>query len=521
MIYGSRFPQGCASRKDLKLNPLALWTPISFRTEKKTTDNKPNNMKKRVILFILLAALMAATIFSIRYQAPSSSMLTTSTTTEELDDGSGTVTTTTFTDLNGHAVVAADKGYAAVRKTLNSDGKVILEEYLDERGEPILLSSGYASIRYDLENGLATEIKYLGEDGEPVVINNGYDSIHRTYNDQGLAETDTYWAEGQPVMRKQGYAEYKRTYNDKKQAIMLEYRDLSGELTNTTSGYARRIREFNSSGKVSEERYYTSTGDPAVLSLGQSGYTRAYDDQGRTIETTYLGEHGERINTNKGYSRVTTTYGEDGSSRVRYFDVDGKAVTIGNSNYGILTTGGDTGTQRIYLDEDGEVMNRLDNILGTRPYLVLVLCVILTITALCLRGHVRWVFLFLYLAFIAYMTMYYREPGDQRTRFELFASYKRFLTNSGTRQQIINNILLFLPFGTVICSLLPFKSAWNRIEVTILICAGVSVIIEAVQYVAGIGLAEADDVVSNTIGGAVGAGLAALWKPKPVERLSS
>ena len=461
--------------------------------------------KKWIILVIMVFALAALTILSILYRAPTSKTLQTVKSTEELENG--TIITTSYTNSSGRPTVASNKGYATLRTTKDGEGHTVLEEYLDENGELIALSAGYAAVSYSYTDGLATEIHYLDEEMQPVVISSGYDTIHRTYTDKKLADTDTYWIADQPVTRKEGYAQYSRVYNDKKQAIMLEYRDLSADLVNINAGYARRIRSFNEAGKVCEERYYNSDGSPAVLSLGQSGYRREYDDQGRTIETTYTGPNGAPINTTRGYATIRNSYPSDGSTIIQYYDADGRPVTGGYSQYGVL----DTGEQRMYLNEDGEVVHRLDNVLMRHPVWVLLIGTVLTLAAVFMKGRVRWVFLAAYLLFIVYMTMYYREPQGSRNRLEVFYSYRRMLTDDTLRQQIINNVLLFIPLGTILSNLLTGKMSTGKATViTVLICMAVSIGIEAVQWKFGIGLAEVDDVISNTLGGAMGAVVALL-----------
>ena len=461
--------------------------------------------KKWILLTIILLFLVAATVILITYRAPRSSSLQKVTDTKEVEKG--TITTATYVNDRGQPTVASDKGYATLRTTKDGEGHTVLEEYLDANGDPIRLSSGYAAISYEYTDGLATTIIYLDETLSPVVISSGYSSIHRTYTDKKLADTDTYFihtSDGKEaqVTRKEGYAAYSRIYNEKKQAIILEYRDLQGSLVDITSGYARRIRSFNEAGKVCEELYYDASGQPAILSLGQSGYRREYDDEGRTTETTYIGPNGAPINTTRGYSTIKTSYPSDGSTITQYYDVDGHPVTGGNSQYGVL----DTGEQRIYLNEDGEIVHRLDNVLMRHPVWVLVIGTVLTVLSLFLRGRVRWVFLFAYLLFIAYMTMYYREPQGSRNRLELFYSYRRMLTDDGLRQQVINNILLFIPLGTILSNLISSKLPTGKATIiSVLICMGCSVVIEAVQWKFGIGLAEVDDLISNTLGGTIGA----------------
>lgn len=58
------------------------------------------------------------------------------------------------------------------------------------------------------------------------------------------------------------------------------------------------------------------------------------------------------------------------------------------------------------------------------------------------------------------------------------------------------NILLFIPFG--------FSCAWICGWKSILIGAGVSILIESVQYIGALGYTEVDDVINNTLGAIAG-----------------
>ena len=62
--------------------------------------------------------------------------------------------------------------------------------------------------------------------------------------------------------------------------------------------------------------------------------------------------------------------------------------------------------------------------------------------------------------------------------------------------QIIDNILFFIPFGF----LLPVSS-WKK---ALIAGFGFSLCIELAQYAGGLGLAELDDVICNTIGAVIG-----------------
>ena len=113
-----------------------------------------------------------------------------------------------------------------------------------------------------------------------------------------------------------------------------------------------------------------------------------------------------------------------------YYDKDGNPVTIGRSQFGIEKVNG----QNVYLDATGEQMLRIDNILNTRPYLVLIFGVLMTMVAILVRGKVKVVFLICYIIFIGIMTIAFRESGNRRAVFELFKSYKEFMISPTTRQ---------------------------------------------------------------------------------------
>ena len=110
--------------------------------------------------------------------------------------------------------------------------------------------------------------------------------------------------------------------------------------------------------------------------------------------------------------------------------------------------------------------------------------------------RVNYGLLVLYVLFILYMTLWDRS-GKSRAELELFWSYKQFFTSESLRQEIVNNIWLFIPLGAILCKLWP--------KALILIVPLVfSVAVEVVQYVTGFGLCEIDDVISNSLGGFIG-----------------
>ena len=384
-------------------------------------------------------------------------------------------------------------GYRPVRSAdlqvqTREEGGVIYTDYVDQDGRITFASDkGYATLCEKRVNGDLTVFTALDENGQPVALSAGYDELRRTLTSDGKADTDTYYLRGEQVARKRGYYQYARRYNEKGKLCEIRYLDQSGQLVMTSMGYAAILRTYR--GNAQKDMYYDTEGKPAKASLGQFGKIVEKKDEATTV--TYVDADGTPSNTEKGYAVVKRE-----GSKTLYFDKDGAPVTVGRGQYGVEK---DEDGQNVYLDEEGEPMFRLDNFLNTHPVLVLLLGILVTAIAFLLKGKWRIAFLILYICFIGIMTIAYRETGDPRGEFELFASFRCFFTSAATRQNILNNIWLFVPLGAAVYS---EKRRWLW-----LVPIGLSILIETIQYFAGIGVASIDDVVTNGLGGVIGYGL--------------
>lgn len=462
-------------------------------------------MIKKTSIILILSVLF---FFYFMSSEPASSMLGKSTT--NFEDGAAVITETSFIDPNGRITMASDKGYAILRTTKDSEGKTILEEYLGADGNPVMLPAGYSAIRRLYTDGLNTTITYLDTEGQPVVIGNGYETIQRTYNDLRMADTDTYWIGETQVSRKQGYAELKRIYGtgaDAKRVVRQEYRESHGGLVLNTSGYAILTRKYNEAGKKREERYFRTNGEPVVLPSGYSGYTRLYDEQGRVVETTYIGIDGSPVRTTHGYAVIRVRYDES-ESRYLYFDENGEACTAEHGEYGYQMENG----RKVYLNKNGTPLQRIDIFLGSNPIAVVIIDAAFIIFALIAGRKARIGLLFICLGFIAMMTLAWRE-GINTVKGELFWSYRQFLNNSSIRRGILNNIFLFIPLGAIFFGLLrQSKNCAYGLLWTAALCLAVSIGAELIQLSLKIGVFEFDDMVSNTVGGGIGAVVAAVLR---------
>ena len=107
----------------------------------------------------------------------------------------------------------------------------------------------------------------------------------------------------------------------------------------------------------------------------------------------------------------------------------------------------------------------------------------------------KWIPVALYTVLILYITIFSRTPGSERIVKGLF-----WEVQVGYWRNILLNILLFIPLGFLsgVC----FKN-WKVVLFGFLLSA----LIEFTQYVFFLGYCEADDVLNNTIGIAMGFGL--------------
>lgn len=104
---------------------------------------------------------------------------------------------------------------------------------------------------------------------------------------------------------------------------------------------------------------------------------------------------------------------------------------------------------------------------------------------------------------IAYFTIFFREQGESHTyELELFWSYKKWILGGSVAfgMEILNNIVLFFPFGFILTDALRRCPFWA----VLLAALAVSSCIELSQLVFRLGLFEFDDIFNNVLGAVVG-----------------
>lgn len=99
------------------------------------------------------------------------------------------------------------------------------------------------------------------------------------------------------------------------------------------------------------------------------------------------------------------------------------------------------------------------------------------------------------------------DPSGKLASLVPLASYWRVLRGGNIELLRVNfmNTVLFFPGGLLVSVFMPERwSLGRRFAAVAAGCCIVSVGIEIVQYLLGVGLAETDDVIHNTLGGILG-----------------
>lgn len=412
----------------------------------------------------------------------------------------GSVTRTSYVNPDGVITDAINMGYATVCRMRDDNDRVVEERYLDASGNPVARYGDYYGLSYEYDE-TSTVITYLDAEGNPVKCSAGYSTIVRTQVG-GRASDDFYYdLNGKQVQCSDGYYGIHRGYDSDGQNTSLTFLDKDGHAVCILSGYAIKTYQRDGNETVVGERYFDTEGNPVRSSLGQYGELYQRNEQGYIDQITYLDANSNPASTNTGYTILKCTYHRDGTTDTdMFFDANGNPKALSKGQYGIKRSG----KVNLLLDRNGNVMLCVDNLLNGFPCMVVVFGCVVCLLMIVLPKSLSVVLTIVYVAFILYETLMFRESGDARMNFVLFSYAGKFLKEQSVRVGVINNIWLFIPLGTGLYR-------WFQKKWVLLIPFVMSVAIETTQYITGLGIAEFDDVFGNTMGGWIGVLVAWTW----------
>ena len=412
----------------------------------------------------------------------------------------GSVTSISYVNPDGVITEAIDMGYATVCRIRDDNDRVVEERYLDASGKPVARYGDYCGLSYKYDE-MSTVITYLDAEGNAIERSDGYSAIVRTQAG-GRASDDFYYdLNGQQVRCSGGYYGLHREYNSDGQNTSLTFLDKDGHAVSTSLGYAGVTYQCDGDGTVVGGQYFDTEWNPVKSSLGQYGELYQRNEQGYIDQITYLDADGNPAPTNAGYTILKRTYHRDGTADTdMYFDANGNPKALSKGQYGIKCSG----KVNLLLNRNGNVMLCVDNLLSGFPCMVVVFGCVVCFLMIVLPKSLSVVLTIVYVAFILYETLMFRESGDARANFVLFSYAEKFLKEQSVRVGVINNIWLFIPLGTGL-------HRWFQKKWVLLVPFVMSVAIETTQYITGLGIAEFDDVFGNTMGGWIGVLTAWAW----------
>lgn len=108
--------------------------------------------------------------------------------------------------------------------------------------------------------------------------------------------------------------------------------------------------------------------------------------------------------------------------------------------------------------------------------------------------------------FIIRMTLLGRKVGIRELEFIPFYTLTTISYNNEAIRTLLMNIILFVPFGLTAPYMIgeKIKNEYLKWGICILSAGVLSILIESLQYCLGVGRAEIDDVICNTLGGGLG-----------------
>lgn len=272
----------------------------------------------------------------------------------------------------------------------------------------------------------------------------------------------------------------------------LHYVDKYGEDYAILGTYSMIDRVLDANGNAVQQMYYFSE-KPIPHAYGQYGDRYLYDAEGRLIKRTFLDQDGNPMMGNCEYATIVQTYNDNGTLKTeRYFDIDGNPTKSGSGCYGKRYICGIT----FLLNKHGHLTVSVNTLFDKTPELVVFIALIIVLLLCCFGKKMKIAIWGTFFIFILLQTLI-REPTQSTSTITLFWSYRQFFHDRNLRNQILYNIWLFVPLGAGICTLF-HKPRYLFIPIML------SVLVELFQLTFQLGLAEFDDILSNTLGACIG-----------------
>lgn len=197
-------------------------------------------------------------------------------------DAFGNPAEVTYFDPHGRAARQTTWGAAALRYGRDERGNETSLALLDEQGQPLVGSAGWATRRQRFDDqDFVVETSYFGAQGEPVRERQlGAASRQRTLGERGNVLGELLFDEkGEPTLGAVGYHRLEMGYDQRDNPTSYAYSDVSGMPVVTSDGYAARQLYYDGD-RLTREEYLDAEGKPVLIAQGYSAYEVFYEEDG-------------------------------------------------------------------------------------------------------------------------------------------------------------------------------------------------------------------------------------------------
>ena len=162
--------------------------------------------------------------------------------------------------------------YSIIVRTLDDDGRAVDDYYYDMDMQSIKYAGYYGMHRDYDNNGWNNKVTYLDENGQPVLCSSGY-AIKEYKRDADGTITGEVYFDAQKNPTKSSLGEYGQLCerDENGRISQITYLDSDGNAATNGAGYAILKRTYHRDGTWNTDMYFDKAGNPVALSKWQYG----------------------------------------------------------------------------------------------------------------------------------------------------------------------------------------------------------------------------------------------------------
>ena len=175
-----------------------------------------------------------------------------------------------YLDSQGNEMSLAT--YSIIVRTLDDDGRAVDDYYYDLDKHHIQYAGYYGMHRDYDNNGWNNRVTYLDENGQPVLCSSGY-AIKEYKRDADGTITGEFYFDAQENPTKSSLGEYGQLYerDENGRISQITYLGSNGNAATNSAGYAILKRTYHRDGTWNTDMYFNKAGNPVALSKWQYG----------------------------------------------------------------------------------------------------------------------------------------------------------------------------------------------------------------------------------------------------------